>query len=123
MLQICFYTHLFVTLYFVCIVCFSISDDRPFIASDKCTQKYAHCIVLCNLRTSGLYNEIYGRGQFVKEVDICKGKQVTLLTWLYISCCYGHAVKIIHTPIPFLWPWCDVCMMKIPTDHVGDMSP
>ena len=45
-----------VTLYFVCIVCFSIIGNRPFIASDKCTQKYAHCIVLCSLRTFGLYN-------------------------------------------------------------------
>ena len=43
--------------YFVCIIWFSIIGDRPFIASDKCTQKYAHCIVLCGLRTSGLYNK------------------------------------------------------------------
>ena len=35
---------------------FSIIGDRPFIVSDKCTQKYAHCIVLCGLRTSSLYN-------------------------------------------------------------------
>ena len=40
----------------MCIVWFSIIVDRPFIVSDKCTQKYAHCIVLCGLRTSGLYN-------------------------------------------------------------------
>ena len=50
------FTHLFVALYFVCIVWFIIIGDCPFIASDKCTQKYAHCIVLCGLRNSGLYN-------------------------------------------------------------------
>ena len=33
------FTHLFVSLYFVCIVWFSIIGDRPFIASDKWTQK------------------------------------------------------------------------------------
>ena len=25
-----------------------IIDDHPFIASDKCMQKYAHCILLCS---------------------------------------------------------------------------
>ena len=45
-----------ICLYFLCIVWFSIIGDRPFSASDKCTQKYAHCIVLCGLRTSDLYN-------------------------------------------------------------------
>ena len=50
------FAHLFVALYFVCIVWFSTIGDRPFIASDKWTQKYAHCIVLCYLHTSGLYN-------------------------------------------------------------------
>ena len=51
------FTHLFVALYFVCIVWYSISDDRTLIASDKWRQKYAHYIVLCSLRTSGPYNE------------------------------------------------------------------
>ena len=31
-----------------------ITDERG--ASEKCTQKYVHCIVLCGLHTSGLYN-------------------------------------------------------------------
>ena len=30
---------------------------NQFVASDKCTQKYVHCIVLCGLRISGLYSE------------------------------------------------------------------
>ena len=51
-----FYTPICRTLYFVCIVWFSIIGNSPFIASDKCTQKFAHCIVLCSLHTSGLYN-------------------------------------------------------------------
>ena len=38
-------------------VLLSIIGDCPVIASDNCTQKYAHCIVFCSLRTSGLYNE------------------------------------------------------------------
>ena len=37
----------------------SVIGDRPFIASDKCMQKYAHCIVLCSLCTSGLYNILH----------------------------------------------------------------
>ena len=48
------FKHPFLALYFVCIVWFSIIEDRPFIVSDKC--KYVHCILLCSLHTSGLYN-------------------------------------------------------------------
>ena len=33
--------------------------DCPFIASAKCMQRYVHCIVLCSLHTSSLYNFIY----------------------------------------------------------------
>ena len=41
-----FLTHLFVALYFVCIIWLSSINDHPFIASDKWTQKYVDCIVL-----------------------------------------------------------------------------
>ena len=42
-----------------CLVPLSIINDRPFIALDKWRQKYAHCIVLCSLCTSSLYNVVY----------------------------------------------------------------
>ena len=68
---------------FLCIVWFSIIGDRPFIASDKCTQKYAHCIVLCDLCTSGLYNSILGQdgGRNSENVKFFRGiKEVLLIT-------------------------------------------
>ena len=50
------FTHLFVALYFVCIIWISIIGDDPFITSYNQKQKYALCIVLCSLHTSCLYN-------------------------------------------------------------------
>ena len=50
------FPHIYGVLFFVCVILFSMIDDRPFIASDNWMQKYAHYMVFCSLCTSGPYN-------------------------------------------------------------------
>ena len=49
------FTHLCVTLYFVCIVTPSLSDSRAFIDPDNIQQKHMHWMVFGCLHTSCLY--------------------------------------------------------------------
>ena len=59
----------------------SIIVDHPVIASDNCMQKYAHCIALCSLRTSGLYNIAYSI-MVVKMYKVLHQKYINDLPWL-----------------------------------------
>ena len=64
------FTNLFAALNFVCIVWFSIINDHTFIASDKWTQKYVHCIVMCSLSLKdGLENKA-GNTPVLNLIDI-----------------------------------------------------
>ena len=48
------------------------------------------------------FQEIYGRGPFVGEVNDCKDillmKQVDLLAWPHVNCFYDHTVSNSHKP-------------------------
>ena len=70
------FTHLFVALYFVCIV-FSIIDDCPFVASGK----YAHCRVFCCLRTDVLYNRSCKSDSIHNKLQALVIFQVALSFW------------------------------------------
>ena len=68
-------------------------------ASDKCMQKYAHCIVLCCLCTSGLYNRPQWQTErkllvcrLLKEVDFyVMSTEFRELTQELFSCISSHA--------------------------------